>query len=549
MKERVDHGRGGCAVGGWLVALVVAAWASAAQAQWTIPGDASIAGKLGVGTQNPQRGIHLRSHAGIFEIDRDADPAAFLMVRTAPGDFSTVHKAYLFGVKGPGVNNGEFTIRDLGATAGGSGGAKRLTIANDGRFAFGDLDAPLAGLHIRNPVAGDILRLDDVAGAQMMSIEADGDINARGAELELRNTSTTPGGYNLGLSSTLLANTGQDEDEAFLALNGTTAVIGSAGDFSEGLLQIVDEDDDSVYYRMGGNFLYLGSYGDYSIVATNHAESDDLQIATTGEGIKFIADSNNNTDQDYAFVWYNGGMANSNKRMELQAGGGNLLLDGTVFLNYAFDLAEAYWKSEEEIEVGDVVRIDPEQPNAVVLARTANERAVIGVISTDPGIAMGAGAFTAERLKELWGDEVAAQFESKRKELETRVSAESYLKGRIAKNAQMKSALAKKGDGKEKLRLAEEYAAEQKQLAGSVEGAALEAFCREHLALVALAGRVPVKVDASYGAIQVGDLLVASATPGRAMRSDNPMPGTVIGKALEAWDAGQGTIMMMVLNR
>ena len=64
-----------------------------------------------------------------------------------------------------------------------------------------------------------------------------------------------------------------------------------------------------------------------------------------------------------------------------------------------------------------------------------------------------------------------------------------------------------------------------------------------------MAGRVPVKVDAAYGAIQIGDLLVASATPGMAMRADNPAAGTVVGKALESFASGQGTIMMMVLNR
>lgn len=64
---------------------------------------------------------------------------------------------------------------------------------------------------------------------------------------------------------------------------------------------------------------------------------------------------------------------------------------------------------------------------------------------------------------------------------------------------------------------------------------------------LALAGQVPVKVTAENGAIRPGDLLVASSTPGHAMRADaNPAAGTVIGKALERFDNGTGTIRMLV---
>jgi len=58
---------------------------------------------------------------------------------------------------------------------------------------------------------------------------------------------------------------------------------------------------------------------------------------------------------------------------------------------------------------------------------------------------------------------------------------------------------------------------------------------------IALVGKVPVWVDTSYGAIEVGDLLVASATPGCAMRADpeRVQPGVVIGKAMEPADKSQ----------
>lgn len=68
---------------------------------------------------------------------------------------------------------------------------------------------------------------------------------------------------------------------------------------------------------------------------------------------------------------------------------------------------------------------------------------------------------------------------------------------------------------------------------------------------VAQSGRVKVKVDARYGAIKPGDLLVASPRAGYAMRSRPTRsglhrPGTIIGKALEALPSGKGEILVLV---
>jgi hypothetical protein len=63
-----------------------------------------------------------------------------------------------------------------------------------------------------------------------------------------------------------------------------------------------------------------------------------------------------------------------------------------------------------------------------------------------------------------------------------------------------------------------------------------------------------IKVDASYGAINPGDLLAASPNPGYAMKVTPkiidgievaPM-GSVIGKALGALQSGQGSIPVFV---
>lgn len=68
----------------------------------------------------------------------------------------------------------------------------------------------------------------------------------------------------------------------------------------------------------------------------------------------------------------------------------------------------------------------------------------------------------------------------------------------------------------------------------------------EYVTIVTLGAFRAVKVDASYGAIQAGDLLVASPNPGHAMRSDDPRVGTVIGKALSELNRGVGTIPVLV---
>jgi hypothetical protein len=71
---------------------------------------------------------------------------------------------------------------------------------------------------------------------------------------------------------------------------------------------------------------------------------------------------------------------------------------------------------------------------------------------------------------------------------------------------------------------------------------------------IATYGRVMVKVDATKGPIEVGDLLVTSALSGTAMRSE-PMdingrsfhqPGTIIGKALEPLSGGVGEILVLL---
>jgi hypothetical protein len=79
----------------------------------------------------------------------------------------------------------------------------------------------------------------------------------------------------------------------------------------------------------------------------------------------------------------------------------------------------------------------------------------------------------------------------------------------------------------------------------------------ENLFPVALSGRVPCKVTDENGAIKRGDLLTSSSTKGRAMKAKPILiegqefhrPGTIIGKALEPLESGEGVIDIFVMLR
>lgn len=93
-------------------------------------------------------------------------------------------------------------------------------------------------------------------------------------------------------------------------------------------------------------------------------------------------------------------------------------------------------------------------------------------------------------------------------------------------------------------------------LASGVEGAAQEKVETaveavavdpgQYLTVVTLGAYKAIKVDATYGPVSPGDLLVASPNPGYAMRSAAPQPGTVIGKSLGSLAAGTGLVPVVI---
>lgn len=95
---------------------------------------------VGIGTPSPQRQFHVKGNNAVFRMDRDVDTASFLLVRTSAAGAPL--KTFVVGTNAAGVNNGEFIINDLGNAVGG-GGARRMTITNDGETHFtGTVRAP-----------------------------------------------------------------------------------------------------------------------------------------------------------------------------------------------------------------------------------------------------------------------------------------------------------------------------------------------------------------------------------------------------------------------
>jgi hypothetical protein len=179
--------------------------------------------------------------------------------------------------------------------------------------------------------------------------------------------------------------------------------------------------------------------------------------------------------------------------------------DGNVYARGSFrpaslDLAE-YHPVTEPVEVGDVLVVDRSRPGSLRKGGVAADPAVVGIVSAEPGVLMGSGI---GRI----------------------ASADADLSARL-------DDARRRGDRAQEAEL-------WKQLETR--------FGQTHAA-VALSGTVPCKVDATYGSIRVGDLLTASPTAGRAMRSADDAPGTILGKALEPLEAGTGTIKVLVMLR
>ena len=94
-----------------------------------------------------------------------------------------------------------------------------------------------------------------------------------------------------------------------------------------------------------------------------------------------------------------------------------------------------------------------------------------------------------------------------------------------------------------------------RKVAGIVAGAnglgsAVRLGAGEYDLDVALAGRVYCNVDASYGAIEAGDLLTTSPTPGYAMKvmDHAQAQGAILGKAMQPLKQGERAQILVLVT-
>jgi hypothetical protein len=160
-----------------------------------------------------------------------------------------------------------------------------------------------------------------------------------------------------------------------------------------------------------------------------------------------------------------------------------------------------YFLVSESVGRGDVLVVDPESPDRLSLGSRSADATVVGIVMGGPGVRSGP-------------------------EVESLAFADPGLS----------------------VRLERAWAAGDTTESQRVWLDIQEAFSHVYVPL-ALSGTAVCNVDAGYGAIEVGDLLTTSPTPGHAARAAVPVPGTIVGKALEPLDTGIGSIKVLVMLR
>gem|GEM_PF-4051875 len=261
-------------------------------------------------------------------------------------------------------------------------------------------------------------------------------------------------------------------------------------------------------------------------------------ISSSGTIITIIDSDNNDTTS--RMLWKANGNTSILNQIASLSQTGNLRIRGFLTQNAtSFDLAESFLASES-LQPGDIVRLDPSQAGAVRKSAGSGDRLVIGVVSEKPGNILGGVPFDRIELKAAWGAGVAAEFAARRNRLQAQILAAHPEKQRKLQALHAALAAIPAAKPQEAARIKEQI----RQLEEDLDALIMEAFFKSRISLVALAGRVPVKADASFGAIEPGDLLTTGPEPGVAVKFSGSR--TIVGKALGKLDSGRGKVLMFV---
>ncbi len=345
-------------------------------------------------------------------------------------------------------------------------------------------------------------------------LQIDGDLTVSGSQVRF------PGGAQVSETAGLLEVIGGDSPTDVLRLSTSLSPTGHIEINGGGLMDFFSGNG-QFHFRNGSGTTraFLDTSGHLQIDGNLTAEGgfligppQNFLRVQSDSNLRFMSDADNSTTTN-PFEWFHdGAYTNALKVGELQESG-NLRIRGTLSQNVAFDLAESFLAGEPLLP-GDLVRVAPSRPDAVLRTTGASDRGVLGIVSERPGVLLGSAPFDPESLRSVWGEPVYEEFAASREALDAKVLARHpELLGKIGE-----------ADFEERM-----------------TGLALEAFCEERLVPVALAGRVPVR---AVGPIEVGDPLGPSALPGVAARATGS--GPVVGIALEPLEVGEGRVLAFV---
>jgi len=273
-------------------------------------------------------------------------------------------------------------------------------------------------------------------------------------------------------------------------------------------------------------------------------DADELRFYADGPTQRYYVDYDGDTVNNINFVWYNNGSTGAFRTMELDSAG-TLRLDGTVTTNYVFtDLAERF-VAVGSLEPGDLVMVSSETPHGVIRSRAATD-AVLGVVSTAPGMELGGTVFSEEALETGWDGALAGRIQNEMENYKAIAlgQTENGLAEKKANLAAAQEEYLKTLDTEEVDLNRPVFMSPEEEFEDNLKAEALRLFFEASTVPVALSGRVPVKVSNANGAIRAGDAIAAGSEPGMGVKATQP--GFIVGTALEPLQGDSGKILVFI---